>query len=100
MMERTESSFYWLHSWAGASESPPNPIDQQIVVFRLTFIFACAILPAVTTLRLGGDTGSSSPGSRLTRFRGLVFFLLKVVLISPLVYSAALDPGYLIGAKW
>ena len=91
----TDSSFYWLHSWAGVSESPPNPIDQQIVVFRLTFIFACAILPAVTTLRLGGDSGSSSPGSRLIRFHGLVFFLLKVMLISPLVYFAALDLGYL-----
>ena len=91
----TKSSFYWLHSWAGVSESPPNPVDQQIVVFRLTFIFACAILPAVTTLRLGGDSGSSSLSSRLSRFRGLVFFLLKVVLVSPLVYFAALDLGYL-----
>jgi hypothetical protein len=91
----TKSSFYWVHSWAGVSESPPNPVDQQIVVFRLTFIFACAILPAVTSLRLGGDSGSSSPSSSVSRFRGIVFFSLKVVLISLLVYFAALDLGYL-----
>jgi hypothetical protein len=91
----TESSFYWLHSWAGVSESPPNPIDQQIVLFRLNFIFACSILPAVTTLRLGSRSGARNLRSCLNRSRWLVFFLLKVILILPPVYFAALDLGHL-----
>jgi hypothetical protein len=92
----TKSSLYWLHSWTGVSEFPPNHVDQQIVIFRLTFIFAFAILPAVTTLRFGVNTRSSSPRSRLSRFRGLAFFMLKVVLISLLVYFAALGLRYLL----
>jgi hypothetical protein len=91
----TESSFYWLHSWAGVSESPPNPIDQQIVLFRLNFVFACLILPAVTTLHLGSRSGPRNLRSCLTRSRWLVFFLLKVILILPPVYFAALDLGHL-----
>jgi hypothetical protein len=91
----TDSSFYWLHSWAGVSESPPNPIDQQIVLFRLNFVFACLILPAVTTLRLGSRSGARKLRSCLSRSRWLLFFLLKVILILPLVYFAALDLGNL-----
>lgn len=91
----TESSFYWLHSWAGVSTSPPNPIDQQIVLFRLNFMFACLILPAVTTLRLGSGGGARNLRSCLGRSRWLIFFLLKVILIWPTVYFAALDLGNL-----
>jgi hypothetical protein len=91
----TESSFYWLHSWAGVSESPPNPIDQQIVLFRLNFLFACLILPAVTTLRLSSGGGTRNLRSCLGRSRWLAFFLLKVILILPPVYFAALDLGHL-----
>jgi hypothetical protein len=91
----TDSSFYWLHSWAGVSESPPNPIDQQIVLFRLNFVFACLILPAVTTLRLGSRNGARNLRSCLSRSRWLGFFLLKVLLILPSVYFAALDLGQL-----
>jgi len=91
----TESSFYWLHSWAGVSESPPNPIDQQIVLFRLNFLFACLILPAVTTLRLSSGSGARNLRSCWGRSRWLAFFLLKVILILPPVYFAALDLGHL-----
>ena len=91
----TDSSFYWLHSWSGVSESPPNPIDQQIVLFRLNFVFACLILPAVTTLRLGSRSRARNLRSCLSRSRWLVFFLLKVILILPSVYFAALDLGQL-----
>ena len=95
MSLRTNSSFYWVHSWAGVSESPPNPVDQQLVIFRLTFMFACVILPAVTTLHLGGGSRGKSLYSCLIRSRWLAFLILKVMLILPLVYFAALDLGHL-----
>ena len=88
-------SFYWLHSWAGVSESPPNPIDQQLVIFRLTFTFACLILPAVTTLHLGDGSERKSLRWCLIKSRWLAFFLLRIMLILPLVYFAALDLGHL-----
>jgi hypothetical protein len=92
-------SFYWAHSWAGVSETPPNPIDQQLVIFRLTFTFACLVLPAVTTLHLGNGSERKGLHSRLIRSRWLAFFLLKIVLILPLVYFTALDLGHLFGSS-
>jgi hypothetical protein len=35
------------------SDSPPNPLDQQIVLFRLTLTFSIAVLPTITSLRFG-----------------------------------------------
>jgi hypothetical protein len=95
----TESRFYWVHSWAGVSESPPNPIDQQVVLFRFTFMIAWLILPAVTTLRFGTENREKGLAWRFITARRFAFLLLKIMLILPLVYFAALDLGYLFAPR-
>ncbi len=91
----SDCSGYLRHSWFGVSESPPNPIDQQIVLFRLTFALACLILPSITRLYLGSVSQPKSFRAYMIRSRWLAFLLLKVMLIMPMVYFAALDFGHL-----
>lgn len=93
---RTNWSFYWAHSWAGVSENPANLIDQQIVIFRLSFMLSCLVLPSLTPLSLGSGHRPNTLQLHLLRSRGIAFFLVKLMLILALVYLAALDLGSLL----
>lgn len=73
------TEYYWLHSWGGVSRSPLAPIDQQVVIFKLTLLFSCVTLPALTSWRLNKGTG------KLTAF---FFLLVKLLLIIPAVFLA------------
>ena len=86
---------YLKYSWLQVGESPPDPIDQQIVILRETLIFACMVLPAVTPLSLGGGSGLNSLRSYFARSRWIAFFILKVILILPLVYFFTLDLSHI-----
>ena len=86
---------YLKYSWLEVGESPPDPIDQQIVMLREAIISACIVLPAVTSLSLRGGSGVNSLHSYITRSRWAGFFVLKVILILPLVYFFALDLSHI-----
>jgi hypothetical protein len=78
------------------SDSPPNPIDQQILLFRVTLTFSFFVLPAVTSFRFGSRTQTRGLDAYLLKARWAAFFLLKFLLILPLVFLSALDLGQIL----
>ena len=75
------AEYYWKHSWLGVSKSPPDPIDQQIVLFKLALPFAWLTLPALTSVAL-------NKGAR--KLRPYLFLIAKLLLVVPTVFLTVL----------
>jgi len=80
--------------------SSPSPVDQQILLVRLTLILSLLVLAALNTnFHFALPARKRSPRAVTVRFRWGAFLFAKFVLIVPLVFLSALDAAQMFGAR-
>jgi hypothetical protein len=83
------------------SGSPPNPVDQQILLLRVTLILSWLVLTAVNTnFHFALQIRTKDLRALALRLRWAAFLCAKLLMIIPLVFLSELDVAQMIGARY